>query len=541
MEPPIRPRVEQGPVTSPEFELEAKILIVDDEPANVLLLERMLGAAGYRNVFSTTDSRTVLDLYRSHGPDLILLDLLMPHVDGLGVLRQLKTEIPADAYLPVLVLTADVTAEAKLRALDAGAHDFLTKPFQHVEVLLRIRNLLNTRRLHLALQAHNRSLEATVRDRTERLLQSEKVAAMGSLLAGVAHELNNPLTALSGHVQLLRLRPPDAVTAQRSAKISDAADRCVRIVRNFLALARHQPPERRATKLRAVVRGAVELLAYELKVEGVKVTVEVADDIPLMWADEHQLHQVLVNLVANAQQAMRRQARPRAITIVARLGPSRDRVRLEISDTGPGIPAAIQARIFEAFFTTKPPGEGTGLGLSLCRNIIEEHEGTLTVESTVDVGTSFVIELPVVTPPAGSARERVAAHVGGLLRARVLVVDDERSVAEAVAEALEEDGHQTEIAGNGAEALDMLERDNYDLIVSDSKMPVLDGERFYAELEQRFPQLVRRVIFLTGDILSRDKREFLARTGAPFLTKPFDLDEVRHTVQRALTGALSAR
>jgi CheY-like chemotaxis protein len=214
---------------------------IDDEPSNVLLLERILAADGYHNVRSTTDARTVLGLYRSHEPDLILLDLLMPHLDGVAVLQQLQGETPGDAYVPVLVLTADATAAAKLRALGAGAHDFLTKPFEQVEVLLRMRNLLNTRRLHLALHAQNRSLEATVRDRTERLLQSEKVAAMGSLLAGVAHELNNPLCALSGHTQLLMRHAPDPATAQRGVKIGAAADRCVRIVRNFLALAASGP------------------------------------------------------------------------------------------------------------------------------------------------------------------------------------------------------------------------------------------------------------------------------------------------------------
>src|SRR5919106_2785436 len=201
--------------------LDDRILIVDDEPANVLLMERLLRDAGYRNLSSTTDSRRVLGLYREVGPDLILLDLMMPYLDGLAVLAQLRHEIAAGVYLPVLVLTADATLEAKRKALAAGAQDFLTKPFEQFEVLLRIRNLLETRRMHLALEAHNRALEDTVRQRTERLLQSEKVATMGSLLAGVAHELNNPLAVLVGQAQLMQT-DVDPTSARRATKIAEA-------------------------------------------------------------------------------------------------------------------------------------------------------------------------------------------------------------------------------------------------------------------------------------------------------------------------------
>src|SRR5688572_14622091 len=188
----------------------AKILIVDDEPTNVRLLERLLQATGYRHLESTTDPRRALELHRAFSPDLILLDLLMPHLDGIAVLEQLNTEIPADVYLPILILTADVSLDAKHRALAAGAKDFLTKPLDQLETLLRIGNLLHTRRLYLALEAQKRTLEATILDRTHRLLQSEKVAAMGSLLAGVAHELNNPLTVILGSAQLLRVFATDA-------------------------------------------------------------------------------------------------------------------------------------------------------------------------------------------------------------------------------------------------------------------------------------------------------------------------------------------
>jgi signal transduction histidine kinase len=513
---------------------EARILIVDDEPANVLLIERLLEQAGYRNVSSTTDSRRALELYRQFAPDLILLDLMMPHLDGLAVLGQLRTEIPTGAYVPVLVLTADATPSAKRHALEAGARDFLTKPFEQVEVLLRIRNLLETRRLHVALEDQNRALEATVRQRTEQLLQSEKVATMGSLLAGVAHELNNPLAVLSGQAQLLQGQVKDPGVVRRTLKIGEAADRCVRIVRNFLALARQRPPERSATSLKQVVTAATELLAYELRTDNVALEIDLASDLPVLWADPHQLHQVLVNLIGNAHHAMRRQAAPRKIRLEGRLDRERGRVRLAVQDTGPGIPPAVQARIFEAFFTTKPAGEGTGLGLSLCRSILEEHGGAITVESVEGAGTAFIIELPVSAPPATTAEAAAAEVLPAIGQRHILIVDDETAVAEVVAEAVERDGHTVDIASNGLRALELLDQRAYDAVVSDTKMPMIDGESFYAELLRRHPGLRERIVFLTGDVLSREKREFLVRTGAPFLAKPFDLDEVRRTVHGVL-------
>jgi signal transduction histidine kinase/ActR/RegA family two-component response regulator len=394
---------------------------------------------------------------------------------------------------------------------------------------------------HERIEAQNRSLEQTVRERTERLLQSEKIAAMGSLLAGVAHELNNPLAILSGQAQLLRETMEPQQITRRSDKIHEAADRCVRIVRNFLALARQRPPERADMRLNQVVQGAVELLAYELRTEGVEVVLDLAADVPKLWADSHQLHQVVVNLVANAQQAMRHSRGPRTIALTTRYDAGRARVWLDVMDTGPGIPPEALAKIFEPFFTTKPPGEGTGLGLSLCRGIVEEHGGTLAVESELGQGARFVIELPVLARPSVGRRDDPTEVLPPIGPKMILIVDDEPDIAAMLADALALDGHRTEIATNGAIALERLGQRPYDLVVSDTKMPVLSGEELYEKLQQHFPAMRERIIFLTGDLLSREKREFLERTGVPFLAKPCDLGQVRQLVHRTLATATGGR
>jgi signal transduction histidine kinase/ActR/RegA family two-component response regulator len=396
--------------------------------------------------------------------------------------------------------------------------------------------LVENSKLYFELDRQNRSLEAIVRERTEQLLQSEKIATMGSLLAGVAHELNNPLAVVLWQTHLLRESTQEPKIAAGVEKIMTGADRCVRIVRNFLALARQQTPERSQVGLNGLVGDSVELLGYELRNDNVEVVLRLADDLPILWADSHQLQQVLVNMVTNAHHAVRqRPADTRMITITTWSDAARRQVHIEIADTGPGIPAEVRGRIFEPFFTTKPIGQGTGLGLSLCRGIVEEHGGAIAVESEPGRGARFEITLPVTERPASADTPSATdtAPSGGTKT--ILVVDDERDLAEILVEALGREGHRVEIAGNGADALRRLEQHGYDLVVSDTKMPVMDGVELFHEIERRFPLLRKRIVFVTGDVLDAEKRRFLESSGAPFLTKPFDLGEVRRVVRRALT------
>jgi PAS domain S-box-containing protein len=369
--------------------------------------------------------------------------------------------------------------------------------------------------------------EAELARQRDALHQSEKLAAMGQLLAGVAHELNNPLSVVLGHVALLR-RTASGALAERAAKIAGAAERCVRIVRNFLALARQQPSQRNRIDLNCIARDAVELMAYPLRVDGVTVDLRLADTAPVLWGDADRLHQVVINLIANAHQALRETSGPRRLTITTHADGTT--VTLEVADTGPGIPLEIQSRIFEPFFTTKPPGQGTGLGLSMCRSIAESHGGTIHVHSVPRHGATFRVTLAVGTPPESGEPAAEGGDAPPARPLRVLVVDDEPEVAEVAAEMLRVAGHRADTVTTGAAALDLIAGHRYDLVCCDVRMPGMDGPALYRRVEQVSPELARRWIFLTGDALGRETADFLQSVPVPTLAKPFAPEDLRRLV-----------
>ena len=371
----------------------------------------------------------------------------------------------------------------------------------------------------------------------EALYQSEKLAAMGSLLSSVAHELNNPLAAVLMHTDLLREELSHSPAIELVNEVTRAAERCTRLVRAFLTLTRQHTPERTAVALNSLVTDTVELLAYALRVDNVTVHLELPENLPLLWADAHQIQQVITNLITNAHQAMRESSMPRQLTLTTQCNRTRTCVTLAVIDTGPGIPPALQTRIFEPFFTTKPVGIGTGLGLSLCRGIIERHGGTITVSSQPGQGAIFCVELPVETivptVPASPELERVSA----VPDKSILIIDDEPSIASGLKRLLSRDGYSVETVANGHMALIKLRERSYDLLLSDMRMPEIDGPGLYRTLEQEYPHLLRRVIFLTGDTLNPETKRFLDQSAAPCLTKPCTVAEIRRVIQEVLQSS----
>jgi len=385
--------------------------------------------------------------------------------------------------------------------------------------------------------SERKKLDDETRDIYHQLLQAEKMAALGQTISGVAHELNNPLATILSWAERLSQRSPIEEPVRRGLDIILAeSDRAARIVRNLLTFARKRQTTRAMVDVNQVVRETMALRSYEQRVTNISVIDALAAGLPQVFADGHQVQQVLLNLVINAEQAML-SANGRG-TLVVRTWHDAEQecVILEINDDGPGIPDDLQPKIFDPFFTTKEVGKGTGLGLTVAYAIVQEHGGRIRLESCPNGGASFYVELPVTgakLPPVPPVRrqEPVAAVVG----ASVLVVEDEAALAAAVMDALQDAGYLVEHARDGEEALDEVKAHAFDLIVCDLKMPRLDGKAFFGKLTEAAPDLAKHVVFVTGDVAGTDAEKFLTESGCRWLAKPFRLGDLLRTVKEVLS------
>lgn len=371
----------------------------------------------------------------------------------------------------------------------------------------------------------------------EQLLQQEKLVAVGQLVSGVAHELNNPLAGVMAFAQLL-LSGPGALTedARRAAEtIHQEAKRAAKIVSSLLTFARQQPAERKATRLNEIVTDTLELRRYALRTAGVHVTTTLDATLPSTWADPFQLQQVVLNLLVNAEQALADTAADRRIEIRTALTTRGSGILLSISDNGPGIDSERIDRIFNPFFTTKPVGQGTGLGLSISDGIIHEHGGRIRVESLPGKGATFFVEIPLVEPPADTPHPEEAGKESATARRSILVVDDEPAMRAAISAFLRSLGHEVQSAASGTVARALLEKNEYDVVLLDLRMPGLGGEALYTELCERRPEMARRVVFVTGDLQNDAARGFLAESGRRVIGKPFQLDDLAAIVA-SVTG-----
>ena len=405
---------------------DSRILIVDDQTANLQVLATVLEFAGYSNVSCLRDSRQILPIFGEFQPDLVLLDLHMPHVDGLAAMDQLASVIPKDDYLPILVLTGDNTSEAKEKALSHGAHDFLSKPLNRTEVQLRVKNLLETRHLHLQLKAQNASLEQQVRERTEladelgrtnqklretqaHLIHSEKMAGLGQLVAGIAHEINNPLAFVINNIFIVEETlgklaaeeaelPPKATERVRKMKsrIGDAhlgATRVKELVSKLRTFSRLDEGTVKTINIHESIESVLLFLRH--KMEGRIEVDRHYGQVEMVTCLASELNQVLMNIVANAIDAI---DGPGRITLVT--GEQDGHFVIRVRDTGKGIPEDIRNRIFEPFFTTKPVGQGTGLGLAISYGIMKAHQGSMEFTTKAGEGTEFILKIPVAPPTA---------------------------------------------------------------------------------------------------------------------------------------------
>jgi PAS domain S-box-containing protein len=372
-----------------------------------------------------------------------------------------------------------------------------------------------------------------------QLQQAEKLAAMGQLVSGVAHEINNPAAIISGFAQTLLL--DDLRTDHRDMvqMMYDEATRIGRITSNLLAFARAGGRERMLVDVNDIVRRTFALRSYHLSTLNIGVRLELDPDEPKVWGNGSELQQMLLNLLINAEQALMTADGTRSILLRTRA--TETEVLIQCADSGPGVPLEIRDRIFDPFFTTKPEGVGTGLGLSICYGIARDHNGRISLESDGG-GATFSVTLPrdprtESRPARESPRPRSAAPPEPPIS--VLLIDDEAGLRAAVAKYLNRRGIQCRAVGDGSEALEVLRNRDFDVIVSDVRMPGMNGREFLERLREDRPELVSRLIFSTGDTFAAETAALLRDSGVPSLIKPFDFERLE-AVLRVKAARVSA-
>ncbi len=376
-----------------------------------------------------------------------------------------------------------------------------------------------------------------------QLVQAERLSAVGGLVAGVAHELNNPLTTVLGFSELM-LRAELRPELKRDVQfIHQAAERCKRIVADLLSFARPAKGKPVPEDLNKLVQRVLALMGYTLRRAGVAVEPDL--DASLRWVplDAHQIQQVLFNLLQNAVQAMEGQTRPRWIKVITR--GHAEVVELRVADNGPGIAQEDLHRLFEPFFTTKEVGQGTGLGLSLAYSSVREHGGTIRARNVPGAGAEFIVRLPSPAEVVASAHVEEPHRPAAIdsARRRLLVVDDEEAVRELLRMTLVDLGFRVDLAPDGVAALRLLESNDfdYDAVLVDVRMPGLGGADLFRHIGERSPSLAGRVIFITGDTVSADTREFLDGAELQTVTKPFNAADLQAALAKTLgTGAEGA-
>ncbi|MFN7981272.1 MAG: response regulator [Vicinamibacterales bacterium] len=388
--------------------------------------------------------------------------------------------------------------------------------------------------------SERKKLDDETRDIYHQLLQAEKMAALGQTVSGVAHELNNPLATILTWAERLTQKHALEPPVRRGLDIIlSESERAARIVRNLLTFARKRQTTRAMVDINQVIRETLALRAYEQRVTNLGVIEALASGLPHAFGDAHQLQQVLLNLIINAEQAML-SAHGRGVLVVRTWhDPERECVTFEINDDGPGVPEDVKDKIFDPFFTTKEVGKGTGLGLTVAYAIVNEHGGRIRLESRPGAGASFFVDLPVTgtkLPPTPPPRPRTPLLESQAPLQSILVVDDEAALAAAVSAALVDAGYSVELASDGEEALSRIQRRQFDLVVCDIKMPRMDGRAFHKLLSSSRPALAARVVFVTGDLAGTDAERFLEETGCRWLAKPFRLADLVRTAREVLAS-----
>jgi signal transduction histidine kinase len=532
---------------------DARILIVDDQEANLRVLAAVLEFAGYRNVRCLDDSRQVLRLFADFRPDLIVLDLHMPHLDGLAVLDQLAQVIDEEDYLPVLVLTGDATTEAKERALSHGANDFLSKPLNQTEVHLRVKNLLQTRHLHLQLKDQNLALEQRVEERTQlaeelrRAMETAESAnqTKSEFLSRMSHELRTPLNSILGFAQLLELEDLSPEPSDNVQHILRGGRHLLELINEVLDLARIEAGRLSLSPEPVRVREALKDALDVVRPLADKQNVHIGPDVGLrcnrhVRADRQRLKQVLLNLLANAVKFNR----PGGSVTLSCEEVSTNRLRIEVADTGLGISPEGLAKLFKPFERLEADQagiSGTGLGLALSKRLVEAMGGVISAESNVGEGSRFFIELELVEHPADrtaiegipavpAARSNQASHHG-----TVLYIEDNLSNLRLMERILAHyPGVKLLAAMQGELGLDLARVHTPDWILLDVHLPDLGGEEVLRRLRKDPRTQEIPVTVVSADATPGQIRRLTEAGARDYLTKPLDVKQLLRLLEQTM-------
>jgi len=379
--------------------------------------------------------------------------------------------------------------------------------------------------------------QGTMRDISEKkqmerqLIQAEKLSSLGGILSGVAHEMNNPLTSIIGISQMIMRGPiPEDIRAKLDV-IHRESIRTAKIIQGLLTFAREHKPERRMISVNKIIEESYHLREYEFRVDNIAMKLELSKDLPLTAADPYQLQQVFINLINNGHDAL---VGGEGSLLTIRSFYRDNGIVIVFQDDGPGIPERDIEFIFDPFFTTKEVGKGTGLGLSIVYGIIREHGGKIEVTSSPGNGATFTIFLPVTKEITEQVEPVVARTVKPSGKKTVMVVEDEESLRNMIAEVLERDGYRVQQCDGGQQAIEMMKLKRFDAIVTDLKMPGIGGKELYTFVQKYYPELAPRVLFITGDVLSKETQTFFKITGNTYIEKPFEIEVLLDRINEVL-------
>lgn len=531
--------------------LDARILVIDDDPNCVRGLMHLLEGEGYTLCVGFSDPKLACEQFLQIRPDLVVMDWHMEAFSGRKVLEAFNEQLPRDEMPPVIVMTGDTFPETRQAALEAGASDFLLKPLERLDVVVRIRNHLRLRVLHQHVQTENSRLEEVVLSRTaelsakvaelktmqQQIIAEERMRALSVMAGGVAHDFNNALTVISGYSELYSTREPSRSSHAEMRKgfeiialAAHDAGEIVRRLREFYRPFDNKGDERQLLDLNKLVSESLELACPKWKTEcqakGISVTMDTyLETVADISGAPAEIREVLLNLIFNAVDAM-----PQGGQIIIRTRQEDAEVVLEVEDSGTGMTPETQIRCLEPFYSTKGV-RGTGLGLAITYGIIQRHGGTIRIRSELNKGTCFRVGLPLPLPGLPEALAAIVAlpiqqHL------RVLVVDDDPIVSELLSRYLEEDQHSVTTAATGCEALEKFNAGEFDLVITDRVMPKMSGDQLAIAIRDQKP--AKPIILITGfeGVTAPVEADLL-------VSKPATIATLRNAISRAM-GARQA-